>query len=254
MKCVGIQYLEAYRRLKNSGKKNFTRTIYFVFGADEEIGGQAMQIFVKSQDFKDLNLGFTLDEGLASENDIYRVYYAERCVWCMFYHREVKQVHTIQFLGVCVSCKGSPGHGSRFIENDAGTKLVGLHHDQNCNYSLLFQQKVINNFYAFREEQKSKLENSGGKLHLGDVTTVNLTQIHGGVQANVVPDEITAKFDVRITPSMLGEMEENIKKWCSDAGAGVTYKFLQQGMITNTTPITDDDAFWKAFSSTLKQE
>uniref|UniRef100_A0AC35GL77 N-acyl-aliphatic-L-amino acid amidohydrolase n=1 Tax=Panagrolaimus sp. PS1159 TaxID=55785 RepID=A0AC35GL77_9BILA len=221
MKCVGIQYLEAYRRLKKAGKKNFTRTIYFVFGADEETGGQAMQLFLKSQDFKDLNLGFTLDEGLASEDDSYKVYYAERCVFW-----------------VVVSCKGSPGHGSRFIENDAGSKL----------------RKVINSFYTFREEQKAKLENSGGKLKLGDVTTANLTKIEGGVQANVVPDEIKAYFDVRVTPSMLDEMDENIKKWCSEAGPDVTYTFLQHGLVKTTTPTTDDDAFWKAFSTTLKQE
>ena len=33
MKSVGIQYLEAYRRLRHAGKKNFKRTVYFLFGA-----------------------------------------------------------------------------------------------------------------------------------------------------------------------------------------------------------------------------
>ena len=30
------------------------------------------------------------------------------------------------FLGIEVICAGDPGHGSRFIENDAGTKMVGV--------------------------------------------------------------------------------------------------------------------------------
>lgn len=82
MKCVGIQYLEAYRRLKANGHTQFLRTIHFVFGADEEISGPIMKYFVKSPEFLKLNVGFALDEGLASEDDVYKVFYGERCVWC----------------------------------------------------------------------------------------------------------------------------------------------------------------------------
>lgn len=32
MKCVGIQYVEAFRILKETGKANFLRTIYFIWG------------------------------------------------------------------------------------------------------------------------------------------------------------------------------------------------------------------------------
>lgn len=32
MKCVGIQYIEAYRILKESGKGKFLRTIHFIWG------------------------------------------------------------------------------------------------------------------------------------------------------------------------------------------------------------------------------
>ena len=35
---------------------------------------------------------------------------------------------------------------------------------------------------------------------LGDVTTVNLTGLEGGVQQNVVPSEFIAKFDIRVSP------------------------------------------------------
>ena len=66
MKCVGIQHIEAVRRLKNAGKR-FNRTIHLTFVSDEELGGgDGMQKFVRTPEFKAMNVGFTLDEGLAT--------------------------------------------------------------------------------------------------------------------------------------------------------------------------------------------
>lgn len=63
MKCVGIQYLEAIRRLKASGFKP-TRTVYLSFVPDEEIGGHdGAEKFAESDIFKALNVGIVLDEG-----------------------------------------------------------------------------------------------------------------------------------------------------------------------------------------------
>lgn len=44
-------------------------------------GGLGMRPFVETCDFKSLNIGFSLDEGLASPTDVYPVFYAERSVW-----------------------------------------------------------------------------------------------------------------------------------------------------------------------------
>lgn len=53
--------------------------------SEEELGGElGMRKFVETEKFKSLNIGFTLDEGLASPSDVYKVYYGERCVWCEF--------------------------------------------------------------------------------------------------------------------------------------------------------------------------
>lgn len=53
-----------------------------MFFADEEIGGHlGMEVFVKTPEFKALNAGFCLDEGYASVNDTYLVFYAERAIW-----------------------------------------------------------------------------------------------------------------------------------------------------------------------------
>lgn len=40
-----------------------------------------MKKFVYMNEFRNLNVGFALDEGMASPNDEYALFYAERCIW-----------------------------------------------------------------------------------------------------------------------------------------------------------------------------
>ena len=55
------------------------KTVNCSFIADEEIGGDdGMKEFVVSDDFKSMNIGFALDEGLASPDEVIPVYYGER--------------------------------------------------------------------------------------------------------------------------------------------------------------------------------
>ena len=62
-KCVGLQHLEAIRRLKASGFEP-VRSIYLSFVPEEEIGGfDGAQKFAESETFKDMNVGIMLDEG-----------------------------------------------------------------------------------------------------------------------------------------------------------------------------------------------
>lgn len=52
------------------------------FFLDEETGGLlGMNKFVKSPEFAALNVGFALDEGLASTDESFSVYYGERTIW-----------------------------------------------------------------------------------------------------------------------------------------------------------------------------
>ncbi|KAL6739993.1 hypothetical protein Aduo_013386 [Ancylostoma duodenale] len=222
MKCVGSQYFEAIRRHFQRGKKQWLRTIHIVWGPDEEIGGsEGMAGFCKMDEFKQLNIGFVLDEGLASETAYYKVYYAERCPWWLK-----------------VTCTGSPGHGSKFIANTAAEKL----------------QKLINTTLAFREEQRKILEGDHKKT-LGDVTTLNLTILEGGVQVNVLPEKFTAFFDIRVPPTVDFEaFEREISGWCKDAGEGVTYEFVQKFENKNMTPTTPDDPWWNAFEKSLRDQ
>ena len=56
------------------------------FIADEEVGGHdGMAKYVLSKEFKDLNIGFALDEGLASADNKIPLFYGERNVfWVKF--------------------------------------------------------------------------------------------------------------------------------------------------------------------------
>jgi aminoacylase len=40
-----------------------------------------MKCFIESDTFKQMNIGFALDEGLANMNDEFTVFYGERAVW-----------------------------------------------------------------------------------------------------------------------------------------------------------------------------
>ena len=142
-----------------------------------------MSKFVVSEEFRKMNLGLALDEGLASPDDTIPVYYGER------------NVFWVKFI-----VPGNPGHGSRFIEGTAGEKV----------------QKLINKVLGYRETMKKHFE-ANPKLTLGDVTTVNLTMMSGGVQMNVVPQEFSLGFDMRITPTTnIVEFEKMLREWCAE--------------------------------------
>lgn len=43
-----------------------------------------MKKFSKTKEFHDLNVGLALDEGMASPNDDFVLFYGERCIWRKF--------------------------------------------------------------------------------------------------------------------------------------------------------------------------
>jgi len=213
MKCVGIQHIEAVRRLKNAGKR-FKRTIHLTFVPEEEVGGgDGMQKFVRTPEFKAMNVGFSLDEGLAGPDDEIPLYYGERNVFW-----------------VKITCPGNPGHGSRFLENTAGEKA----------------QNVINRLLAYRMEEKARLE-ANPSFTLGDVTSVNLTIMEGGVQVNVVPDKFVLNFDIRITPTTdMVEFEAMLRKWLEEAGSDIKLEYLCKFTDQTTTSVDDKDPWYSA--------
>lgn len=163
-----------------------------------------MMKFVLSQEFKRLNIGFALDEGLASPDETVPVFYGERNVFWVKFHCKGESEQRGTRLGASAVqnflSPGNPGHGSRFIEGTAAEKV----------------QYLINKLLAYRETQRKLLEASE-TYTLGDVTTCNLTWMSGGVQLNVVPEQFTVGFDLRITPTTdVAQFEAMIRKWCEE--------------------------------------
>ncbi|XP_016973426.1 aminoacylase-1-like [Drosophila rhopaloa] len=218
MKCVGTQYLGAVRALKASGYQP-KRTIYLTFVPDEEVGGHlGMRELVKSDYFKKLNVGFSFDEGISSEDDTYALYYAERTLW----HLRFK-------------FSGTAGHGSLLLPNTAGEKL---------NY-------VVGKLMEFRKSQVQKLADDSS-LEIGDVTTVNLTQLRGGVQSNVVPPLLEAVFDIRIAVTVdIAAFEKQVRDWCEEAGGGIELEFEMKNPFVEPTKIDSSNAYWVAFKKAL---
>ncbi|XP_063932219.1 aminoacylase-1-like [Zophobas morio] len=215
MKSVGIQYLEAIRRLKQRGVA-LKRTIHVSFVPDEETGGiDGMKKYVHTTEFKEMNVGVALDESAASSTDAFKVYYAERCLW---------QFH--------IHCPGNPGHGSLLLENTAGEKVA----------------YILKKVYEFRNEQVQILKDNPDWI-TADVTTINLTKITGGVQTNVIPPEFVLSFDCRIPPKGIDfeKWEKTINQWCKEAGKGVWVEFDHKESPIPPTKLDNSNIYWVAF-------
>ncbi|XP_017144303.2 aminoacylase-1B-like [Drosophila miranda] len=214
MKCVGMQYLAAIRALKRNGAR-FKRTIHISFVADEEMGGRlAMRPFVDSNEFRALNVGFGLDEGIASPTSEIPVFYAERTVRRVFF-----------------KIGGTAGHGSLLLPNTAGEKL----------------SYILGKMMEFRKVQFQRLV-SNPELSIGDVTTVNLTRVEGGVQSNVVPPLLMVCFDCRLALDIdIHEFDANLHKWADEAGGGIELEYEQKRGHIPPTATDETNPFWVAF-------
>merc|ERR1719341_619587 len=222
MKSVGVQHLEAVRRLKEGGRR-LQRTVHIIFVPEEELGGmEGMRLFVHTNHFKELNLGFALDEGIANPGEDFPLFYGERKAFKMR-----------------VTCPGSPGHGSMFVQDSAGAKA----------------RIVIDRFLGFRDDEEARLK-ADPKLTLGDVTTINLTIMEGGVQVNVVPDKFDLTFDCRLHPGTnVVQFERMVRAWLAEAGPDVELTRLQLATDNKfrLTSIADDDPWYSALSAAFKK-
>ncbi|CAN6685065.1 unnamed protein product [Malus baccata var. baccata] len=199
MKCVGIQYLEAIRRLKASGFKP-KRSVYLSFVPDEEIGGHdGAEKLAESDVFKGLNVGIVLDEGLASPTETYRAFYAERCpMWLV------------------IKATGAPGHGAKLYDNTAMENLL----------------KSIESVRRFRAAQFD-LVKVGLKAE-GEVISVNMVFLKAGTPTptgfvmNMQPSEAEAGFDIRVPPIADQEsLEKRIAEEWAPTSRNMTFRHGQ---------------------------
>ncbi|GJQ75973.1 hypothetical protein Trydic_g18028 [Trypoxylus dichotomus] len=220
MKSVGIQYLEAVRKLK-SKKVTLRRTVHITFLPDEETGeAGGMKHYVASSHFKDLNVGVVFDEGMPNPTEEFLLFNGERAGWKLHIH-----------------CPGQPGHGSLLHDNTAGERVLFM----------------LTKMMIFREQEKQKLRNNPD-LTLGDVITLNLTQISGGVQSNVLPPEFVIVFDCRIPVTVNhDEWEATLNQWCEEAGGGTRIEYEHKHDATPVTQLDDSNPYWKAFEKSVEE-
>ncbi|XP_014371744.2 aminoacylase-1-like [Papilio machaon] len=220
MKSNGMLHLEAVRNLKKAGVR-LKRTVHISFVPDEEIGGtDGMKIFCESEEFRKLNVGFEMDESYPSDDPkIFHAFHGERTA------RQVK-----------ITCKGMTGHGA-MLQKDSITA------GEKINY-------IIKKFMEFREKERQKFINGAP---LGEVTTINLTKLEGGVQINVLPEQLSVYFDIRISPFEDHDAFENmILGWCKDAGDNVTLEYFIKNPEEKTTKLDKDAYFWNALLKAVR--
>ncbi|KAJ6309479.1 hypothetical protein OIU77_015276 [Salix suchowensis] len=206
MKCVGMQYLEAIRRLKSSGFVPL-RSVYLSFVPDEEIGGHdGAEKFADSDIFNSMNVGIVLDEGLASPGENYRIFYAERCPWWLV-----------------IKATGAPGHGAKLYDNSAMENLL----------------KSIESVRRFRASQFDMVK--AGLKAEGEVISVNMVFLKAGTPPtglvmNLQPSEAEAGFDIRVPPTADPEsLERRIVEEWAPASRYMTFQFMSgRSVLTKT--------------------
>ncbi|XP_055707169.1 aminoacylase-1-like [Phlebotomus papatasi] len=219
MKSVGTQYLGALRALKKSGT-SFKRTIHVVFVPDEELGSYyGMRKFVHTEDFKRLNVGFALDEGMSGISDTFKLFYAEKSAW------------QIEF-----KCSGPPGHGSALLENTAGEKV----------------SFILSKMMDLRRKEIAKIDET--KKYEGMGTSINVTKLSGGLQNNVIPSLLSVTFDLRLD---INEDHEALLKqfqdWCEEAGGSIEMVFERKDKKTPATKLDNSNIFWVAFEKATEE-
>ncbi|XP_061383024.1 aminoacylase-1A-like isoform X1 [Danaus plexippus] len=217
-KSVGIQYIEAVRRLI---KNNVTleRTLHLTVMPDEEYGGsKGIKAFILTDVFKSLNIGFALDEGFTSEDDVMLASYQDK--------RPVQ---------VRFNIIGQGGHGSSLVNGSAIEKV----------------QYLLNTALEFRKEQL-KIRDAATKLDYGSYTTINVNMIEGGIAPNVIPKNISVVMDIRLATSVnAADVQAMLVSWLSNLGDDSTMEFIRLDERSPATAVDSTNPFWIAMKDTL---
>ncbi|KAL5728092.1 N-acyl-aliphatic-L-amino acid amidohydrolase [Ranunculus cassubicifolius] len=211
-KCIGMQYLEAIKKLKEASFQPL-RTVHISYVPDEEIGGfDGAKKFAESREFRDLNVGFMLDEGQASVNDEFRVFYADRSPW-----------HLV------IKAEGKPGHGSSLYDNSAFENLM----------------KSIEVMSRYRESQFDLLK--AGLAANGEVVSVNPVYLKAGNPTpvgfvkNVKPSEAEAGFDLRLPPTADPDLlRRRIANEWAPATRNMTYQVRVKPLIKASSSLSSE--------------
>ncbi|KAJ8904537.1 hypothetical protein NDN08_001055 [Rhodosorus marinus] len=235
MKSIGMMYLFAIKALFKDGWKP-ERSIHVTFVPEEETNGSGMESFVNSEDFKPLNIGFSLDEGLPTEGNDMAVYYGERGTW---------KLH--------ITVNSKTGHGATLPHQ---TAIMRLH-------DILGKILADRDRFGLASEKPTGAGLNGGE---GRAFGVNIIYLKAGVESeknahgftmNVIPSSARAGLDLRIPPGMKSDdVNQVIKDWvacdehCEDT-------IWEVGLRIDAGPLSTVDEgkspFYKTFRSALSR-
>ncbi|CAH0702372.1 unnamed protein product [Spodoptera exigua] len=217
-KDISIQYLEALRKFK---KDNITlaRTIHLTVMPDEESGGKnGIKAFIKTKQFKALNIGFALDEGLASGDDTMIATYVDRRPWQMRF-----TVH------------GQGGHGSSIAEETAAEKLY----------------KLTDTIMAYREIQKDIMRAKNATDYSG-FNSININMFDGGQAPNIIPSKLSLVVDMRLAPEAdADEIQALVDSWLRETGNGTELSYIRHEKVSLPTVLDDSNQYWVTLRNTL---
>lgn len=227
-----MQYLEAIKELKANLDFSPLRTVHVSYVPDEEIGGfDGMAKFVESEEFKELNIGFVMDEGQASISDEFRVFYADRTPWHMV-----------------IKAEGLPGHGSRMYDNSAIDNMM----------------KSVEVISKFRDSQFDLVK--AGLATNSEVISVNPVFLKAGTPSptgfvmNMQPSEVEAGFDIRLPPTADPDlMRRKITEEWAPAWRNMTYEITKKGPLRDyigrplLTPTNDSNPWWSVFEQAIAE-
>ncbi|KAI3896035.1 hypothetical protein MKX03_031979 [Papaver bracteatum] len=220
MKCVGLQYLEAIRRLKTSGFQPI-RTVYLSFVPDEEIGGRTgAKKLAESEIFSKMNVGIVLDEGF---------FYAERSAWSLV-----------------IKATGSPGHGAKLYDNSAMENL-------------LKSIESVRRFRASQFDMvKARLKAEGEVISVNMAFLQSGTPSPTGFVMNLQPSEAKAGFDIRLPPfADTASLERRISEEWAPSTRNMTFEPITPADDKSGKAhisLTDSSyAWWKLLEEAVKK-
>lgn len=114
-------------------------------------------------------------------------------------------------------------------------------------------RNLLDRFIEYRNTQVKRLADHP-ELTIGDVTTVNITMLNGGVQSNVIPPEYKVTIDMRIALDVdHKEFEAMFRKWCDESGEGIEYEFEQKQPKVPPTKTDKTNHYWVAFKQAIDE-
>lgn len=171
----------------------------------------------------------------------------------------------LRYRWIRVNASGQTGHASRFIDTTAVEQIVAV-----TNKALSFRQEQKELLYGGQQDCACShaVAAARKKKSLGDVTSLNVTQLRAGLEAggqpviNVVPPTAECSFDVRISPDMSPDfIVQKMNAWCEECtlpGGAITWdyyfkdSFVKEHSITSVDP--NINPWWGLVQSFLEVE